>query len=217
MSIRRNIPSQSFVQHNLAERIGQMVVTADNMVDAHIVVVNNNRKHIRRRTVRTNQNHIVQLVVRNANFALNQIVKNGFAFARSFDSDNGLDAFRRFGRIAVAPTAVITNGLARRLLFFAHLSQFFRRTITIIRFTLFQQLMSNFHMTRSSGKLKYGFGIPIYAQPFQAFKNRVNRSFRRTFAVRVLDAQVKLAAAMARIQPVKQRRTGSPDVQIPRR
>ena len=56
--------------------------------------------------------------------------------------------------------------------------------------------------------------VPLQLQPFHAPEDRVDRLRRRPLAVRVLDTENELPAAVPRIQVVEQRRTGAADVQV---
>jgi hypothetical protein len=65
--------------HQLAKGVVDMVIAADHMGHAHIVIVHHHGQHIGRRTVRAQNDEIVQLNVLNRDAALNQIVDHGRA------------------------------------------------------------------------------------------------------------------------------------------
>ena len=58
--------------------------------------------------------------------------------------------------------------------------------------------------------------VPVESQPPQVFEDALLRLARRPLAVGVFDAQDEGAPAMAREQPVEQRRAGVADVQLSR-
>lgn len=67
-------------------------------------------------------------------------------------------------------------------------------------------------MTFSAGELVDGLFVPIQAEPFKAGKNLVHGILGGTGAVCILDAQKKLSARVAGIEPVKQRGARAADV-----
>ena len=60
-----------------------MIVAADHMGDAHVVIVDDHGQHIGRRAVGAQQDHVVELVVGEAHVALHQIVHDGLAVLRA--------------------------------------------------------------------------------------------------------------------------------------
>ena len=67
------VPSHPPVYHELAERIIQVIITANNMGNAHIMVVNNHRQHVRWATVTAQNHHIIQNLVLNGYGPLNGV------------------------------------------------------------------------------------------------------------------------------------------------
>ena len=116
----------------LACGIGEMVVAADDMRHAHVVVVHDDGEHIRRSAIRTKQHKIVEVLVLPNDAPLHLILDHCLAGKRGLEPDHRLDPGRGFGCIAIAPTAVIELGapLAARLL--AHLREFLRRGVAKI-------------------------------------------------------------------------------------
>src|SRR5713226_1379231 len=55
--------------------------------------------------------------------------------------------------------------------------------------------------------------VPIELEPFKAVQDGRDGRFGRSLPIGVLDTQQHLAAVLARIEPVEQRRAGSPDVE----
>lgn len=98
----------------LARRVGKMIVAADDMRHAHVVIIDDHGMHVGRVAVRTQNDEIIQVLVREAHFALDLIVHDSFTLARRLDADDRLDAFGCLTRVPVTPTAVI----ARRTAFF---------------------------------------------------------------------------------------------------
>ena len=61
-----------------------MVVAADDMGDAHVVIVDDDGQHVGRRAVRAQQDHVVEILVREHDAALHAVVDHGLAVARRF-------------------------------------------------------------------------------------------------------------------------------------
>jgi hypothetical protein len=107
----------------LARGVGQMVVAADDVGDAHVVIVDDHGVHVGRVAVRAQDDEIVQILVGETHVALHAVAHDRLALLRRLDADRALDAGRRLGRIAVAPAPVIArrSALGARLL--AHFLQ----------------------------------------------------------------------------------------------
>jgi len=61
--------------------------------------------------------------------------------------------------------------------------------------------------------LRYGFTVPIQAQPFQPGGNRIDGFLGGALTVGVFDAQQELPAHVLGVQVIEQRRAGAADVQ----
>ena len=78
----RHILTESLVKQNLFMRVRQMVLTANDVRDAHFDVVEDDRKIVERVAVRTQQHQIFNLSKRALLLAINNIRKSRRAFAR---------------------------------------------------------------------------------------------------------------------------------------
>lgn len=116
----RRLPTHSLVKLNLAETVGEVIVAANDMGDAHVMIVHHYRKHIGRRAVGAQQDHVVQLTVRDSHLALDLILNKGLAFLRHLQAHDRRNALWRFGWIAITPTAIIAHCLASGALRGAH-------------------------------------------------------------------------------------------------
>ena len=126
MGINRGIPAKRVEYLRLTESIRQVVIAPDCMGDAHIMVIDNDREHIGRSTVRPQHDQVVELGIANRNGPLNSVFDDCFAGLRCLEADNGINAGGSICRIAVAPCAVIAHGALFGLGFFAHLGKFVR-------------------------------------------------------------------------------------------
>ena len=76
------VPSQRIVDLLLARGVDQMIVAADDMGDAHVVVVDHDREHVGRIAVAAQQHEVVEVLVLPDHAALNLVLDHGFAGLR---------------------------------------------------------------------------------------------------------------------------------------
>ena len=74
-----------------------MVVAADNMGNAHVVIVHDNAEVVSWCAVGAGDNQVVKRFVGNRDFAFDQVRPFGDAVQRCFETDNGLHVGRDFG------------------------------------------------------------------------------------------------------------------------
>ena len=84
MSKYRDIPAQRLINMVLTKRIIQMVIAADYMANAHIMIIHYHRQHIGGGTVAAHQDHIIQLIVLDGYLALYHIFYTGLTGLRHF-------------------------------------------------------------------------------------------------------------------------------------
>ena len=208
-----NVPVERIVDLLLTRGVDQMVVAANDVGDAHVVIVDHDGEHIGRIAVATQQHEVVEVLVLPDYAALDLVLNHGFAGLRRLQPDRGLHADRRFRGIAIAPQAVIEARAALGARFLAHRRKFLRRRIAAIGLAAGQQLLGNLAVACGPVELVDDLAIPIEPEPFQPVQNGVDGFPGRSLPVGVLDAQQHLAAAPARVKPVEQRRAGSSDVE----
>lgn len=98
----RAFPAQRIVDLALAGTVDQVVVAADDMGNAHVVVVDHHGEIVGGRTVRAQQDEIVELLCRPAHRALYRILQHHVAVGCA-EADHVGRVGRRVGRVAVAP------------------------------------------------------------------------------------------------------------------
>ncbi len=86
-----------------------MIVAANDLRNAHIMVVDDNSQHIGRRAVRTQQHKIINILIWKNDPALHGVFDDGFAAQGRFDAHNWRNAFWRLACVSIAPAAVITG------------------------------------------------------------------------------------------------------------
>ena len=109
--VDRQRPAHRGIDQHLTRRVVEVVVAADHVGDAHIVVIDHNGEHVGRCSVRTQNDHIVELVVANGHVALDLIVDHGGALKRSLHTDH-IGQVRVGGRISVTPWAAVEGRFA---------------------------------------------------------------------------------------------------------
>ena len=80
---------------HLARGVVQVIVAADDMGDAHVVIVDHHGQHVGGVAVGAQQHQVVELLVLPDHVALHLIVDHGFAGLRRLEADDGLDPGRR--------------------------------------------------------------------------------------------------------------------------
>ena len=90
MGHARNIPAQRVVDLFLARGIDQVIVAADDVGDAHVVVVDHDREHVGRIAVAAQQDEVVEILVLPDHAALNLVLDHGFAGLRRLSRIVGL-------------------------------------------------------------------------------------------------------------------------------
>ena len=213
----RRVPAHGPVDQGLAERVGEVVVAAHDMRNFHVAVVDHHGQHVGRRAVGAQQDHVVELVVAHRHPALNRVVDDGFAVQRRFQAHDRRDIFRRVGRVAVAPGAVVepcAAAFARRL---PHRRQFFRAAIATIGLAGVEQFPGHLGVPFGAPGLVDRFSVPFQAEPFQPVQDRLFRCLGRARPVRILDAQQEPPAMPPRVEPVEQGGPGAADMEEARR
>ena len=128
----RHLPAERVVDLSLARGIGEVIVAADDVGDAHVVVVDHDGQHVGRRAVGAQQHEVVEVLVLPDDAALHLVLDHGLARERRLEADHRLDPGRCLRRVAVAPAPVVELGPAFGARLFAHLRKFFRAGIAAI-------------------------------------------------------------------------------------
>ena len=118
------LPIERLVNMRLARGIGEMIIAADDICDAHIMIVHNNSQHIGWRAVRAQQHKIINILIWEHNASLHGVIDYCLAFQGRFETNDRRDIGRRLAWIAVAPATVIAGRAFFRARNFAHLIEF---------------------------------------------------------------------------------------------
>ena len=109
-----------------------MVVAADDVGDAHVVVVDDDGEHVGRVAVRAQQHEIVEVLVGEHDLALHLVLDDRLAVLAALRRIAGATPGGRLGGIAVAPAAVVAHRLALGALLLAHLVELLGRGVAAI-------------------------------------------------------------------------------------
>jgi hypothetical protein len=161
----RNVPAQRLIDLHLPRRIGEMIVAANDMGDAHVVIVDHHGQHIGWVAVRAQQYEIVELLIGEGHFALHLVVDDRLAFLFGAQADHRLDAGRRLARIAVAPAPVIAHRPAGEPRLVAHRLQFVLARIAIIGAPGRDEALGDLAMARRARELAHRLAVPVEAEP----------------------------------------------------
>ena len=84
MRKNRGLPFHALIYHQLAECVIQVIITANNMGNAHVMVVNYYCQHVGRAAVTAQNNHIIQNLVLDGHGSLNGVFNRDSAICWHF-------------------------------------------------------------------------------------------------------------------------------------
>ena len=129
MRILRQRRAQCLEDVDLARRVVDMIVAADDMGDAHIQVVHHHAEVVCRRAIGTGDDQVIQLTVLEHDLALDHVVPRCRTMAWIPETHHRLDALRRSQQnltLLRAPLTVVARLLTARALRLAQRVQFHR-------------------------------------------------------------------------------------------
>ena len=85
----RKLPPQRVIDLLLARGVDQVIVAANDVGDAHVVIVDHDGEHVGRIAVAPQQDEIVEVLVLPHHAALDFVLDHGFAGLRRAQSDRG--------------------------------------------------------------------------------------------------------------------------------
>jgi len=88
----RRLPAERLINVLLPRGVGEMIVAANDLRDAHVVIVDDDREHVGRRPVRAQQHEIVDVLVGKHDAPLHGVVDDGLALARRLEPDHWRNA-----------------------------------------------------------------------------------------------------------------------------
>ena len=188
-----------------------MIVAADHVRDAHVLVVDDHAEVVGGRAVRARDDEIVELGVLERHGAVHQVFDHDGAVQRILEAHDRLHAGTRLGAIA-AKAGIARLFLARGLLR-AHVVQLLLRAVAVIGSAGGEHLRDHFAIAIEALGLVVRALVRVEPQPLHAFEDHAHGLVGGALAVRVFDAQDEFAAVAARLQPAEKRRAHAADVQ----
>ena len=181
-------------QCDVLGRVGEMILTANHVRNAHLDVIHHVDQMKHRLVVRAHDHEIGLFL-----FAIGQFphhitadqVRNGHRLALHAEPDGAV--------------VLVGEPLGLQLLHAPHIN--LRALGLIIRHLITHAVAGRIVARRAF--------IPVQPKPAQAIENHIDCLRRVTFLVRVLHSQHKFAARMTGIEPIKQRSAGTSNMQIP--
>src|SRR4029079_722463 len=102
-------PTHRLVDLRLPRGVGQMIVAANDMGDAHVVIVDHDGEIVGRRPVASEDDEVVEILIGEGYASLHLVVDDRLAVARRLEADRGLHPWRRVLMVAIPPRAVIAG------------------------------------------------------------------------------------------------------------
>ena len=220
VAIGRRLQAQCGQQQQLARRVGQVVLPAQDLGHPHQGIVHRVAEQEGRPAVTAPHHEIRQAVAGHRLGPAHQVPPADLAPARYPEPQRGRPALRLppapLRRIQVAAGAGVTRRPARAPLSFALGGQLRVGAIAGIGVALFQQALVPGRIERQAPGLEIGspFALPLRAlvprqpQPAQILEQAGQGLGPAALTVAVLDAQQETATGMARPQGIEQGRAG---------
>ena len=206
------LPAERLVQQVVLGRAGKILAAADDMGDAHQVIVHNIGKVVGGHTVSLDQNLVIQLLDIDLDVAVDNIVKAGHAALGDFLADDiRLTGGQLGGNLLggeAAAMSVIVGHLAGGALRLVHFVQALLGAEAVVRLAGLDQLLGILLEHAHALALDIGADraadvgalVPGQAGGLQRIVDNVCGTLDQTALVGVLNAQDKGAAVVARLQ-----------------
>ena len=205
--------AQGFVDEDLAGGVGHMVVTADDVGDAHLVVVHHHGHVVGGHAVGATDDHVVQLAHVHGDAALDHVIEHDLAGLGGLEAHAAAFAG---AQVAFTAAAVVAGLQALGAGFFAHGFHFLGGAGAPVGVAGLQQLVHIAVVQLGALGLVVEGAVPVQSQPAHGSQDGVGVLLLGAQQVGVLDAQVELAAEVAGQQPAEDGGTRAADVQMAR-
>ena len=220
--------AQGLVHHDLARGVGQVVVAADDVGDAHHGVVHHGREVVGGGAVGAEDDEVVQRVRLERDVAVDGVVHhNVAAVQRHLDADGvrlaGVHAALRLGRVDVAARALVA--LERVVALLGGLlvcRELLRRAEAVVRPAVGDEALRRLAIDVQALRLPVGAKVaaylgtlvPVKAQPLHGAQDDLRVLLRGAGGVRVVDPQDERAVVGAGECPVVDGGAGAAHVQL---
>ena len=187
----RSLPSGSLKDQDVLERVGEMILPANDVRDPQINVIRAGGQVIGRHPVGTEQCEVFDILGKFALLAVDRIAEAHFLARTTRDPKTQREGLTRVGApIALVPRKLTDPGveepcaLRARLLDFACMS---RREVAV-RHALLKNLPRRFLVERQPLRLLV-FLVPPKVEPLQSLEDRLHRGIRIALDVGVIQAK----------------------------
>ena len=230
MGVDRPAKSQGVLEQDVLGGVGQMLLTTNDVGDAHELVVHHHGQVIGRVAVGLEDDEVVELSGGHGGLAANHVVNRDLARLRCLEADDvrallGQVAGDRL-RLEAKRGPVVAVGMPLRLPGRLQLLRCLERpvgpagfdeplgVVAVVLQTLRLVIGARFPPTTA---LELRSLVPLDGQPREILQDRSRGRFRGALAVGVLNAQEEAAALGPGIRPAEESRAGAAHVEMPRR
>ena len=223
--MRRHVPAEGPVHEQMLRRRGQPLFAADDRIDGHQVIVDNDRQLVGREAIGLEEDLILDRVQRPLDVAVDEVVDRDRAFLRDLQPDHvvrlALRPLSRFRRRNVPAVAVIPGDLAASPLGRAHLLEPLFAAEAVVRGAAVDELLGPFLIERQALGLDIRSVrstlaralVPAHPEPVQTVVDAVDRAGDQALLIGVLDPEDERALALAGEEIVVQGGPNAPDME----
>ena len=223
MGKHRCCGAEGLVEQQLLGGVGDVVFAADHMADGHGGVVHHHHQVVEGVAdliggSAAGDHHVAaQVGPGPAHLTAHQVGPGDHGVIVDAEADRGFAALGDVGllllRAEVAVAVVVAGGAVLGGLPLAHLGELGFAGVAAVGPAGVEQLLGGGAVLGDALALDHRLGIPVQAQPLQAFEDVGGVLRLAALLVGVLDAQEELTALAACEEPVEHRRAGRADVQ----
>ncbi len=223
----RRLEAEALVEQDVLRRRADPLLTAHDVRDAHLVVVDDHGEVVRRETVGLHDDLIVR--AGRLDLASDEVVEHERRVVGDEHAHDGVLAEAGLGgalltRLAVAH-AVVAGRQLLLLLELAHLGEPLARAVAVVGLALVDELVDvrlvrvePLTLTvRRVRAADVGALVPVQVEPVQRVEDLLLGIGLEARPVGVLDAQDELSALLTRERKVEHRHVGGADVRVTRR
>ena len=225
MGVRRYRPAERPVHEQMLRRGGQPLLAADDRIDLHQVIVDDDGELVGGEAVGFQEDLVLDRLERPLDVPVDEVVDSDGALLRHLESDDVVGlvprALGRLGCRDVPAMAVVAGDLATGALRGPHLLQPLAAAEAVVRGAAVDELVGALLVERQALRLDVRGMRPALARalvvpdadPLQARVDVVDRARDEALLIGVLDAKDERARALASEEVVVQRRADAADVE----
>jgi hypothetical protein len=208
-------PAHAVIDRQLAEGIQEVVVAANDVGDAHVVIVDHHGQHVGGRAVGAEQDQVVDVGIGARDCALHVVGDGEFADVGHAEADDrrcaggkragwvapggaeGTEEFGHAGGVCIRQAAFGGFLLLERFGLVAAGLKLLGGDGAMVCGAAFHQLVGNLGVARGALGLEHGRLVAAEAEPVEAVEDGVDGGLGGPLLVRVLDPEQELAAFRA--------------------